>query len=112
MGPTGRLIVHRTRKHIPPQSEGQLLLLTEELWNAKHIHLPRVGRDLSDKRDGREDGMTGITVATAWANIILLKHKGHAQWVLFYLTDEQACKDRMCDSLGHKASRGRMRVTL
>jgi hypothetical protein len=56
--------------------------------------------------------MTGITVATAWANIILLKHKGHAQWVLFYLTDEQACKDRMCDLLGHKASRGRMRVTL
>lgn len=24
MGPTGRLIVGRTRKHIPPQSEGQL----------------------------------------------------------------------------------------
>lgn len=75
-------------------------------------HLPRVGRDLSDKRDGREDGMTGITVATAWANIILLKHKGHAQWILFYLTDEQAGKDRMCVLLGHKASRGRMRVTL
>lgn len=43
IGPTGRLIVGRTRKHIPPQSEGQLavgggkLLLTEELWNAKHI---------------------------------------------------------------------------
>lgn len=42
--------------------------------------------------------MTGITVATAWANIILLKHKGHAQWVLFYLTDEQVGKDRMCDT--------------
>lgn len=39
-------------------------------------------------RDDREDGRTGITAATAWANIILLKHKDHTQWVLFYLTDE------------------------
>lgn len=56
--------------------------------------------------------MTGITVAMAWANIILLKHKGHTQRVLFYLTDEQAGKDRMCELLGHKASRGRRKVRL
>lgn len=72
-----------------------------------HIHLLRVGRDLI-----REDGMTGVTVATAWANIILLRHKGHAQWVLFYLTAERAGKERMCGLLGHKASRGRTRGTL
>lgn len=74
----------------------------EEFWNAKHIHLLRVGRDLSDKKDG----MTGITAATAWANTILLKHRDHTQWVLFYLTDEQAGKDGRCDLLRHKASRG------